>query len=449
VNCILTLPSNRSVRRSDVCIVALALILVSAAPAAVMATPPSTEPVVARIEMKLADGEDVIDVIEKGDLLTVVEERQDDYVILTHDGTKGAVDKVNAVRIAESGDVYTELIQLNPQEGRFYTLRASSWWALGNTEKALADFDRAIELGYTKAHAYTSRGLFHAEMGRFKEAIADYNESLKIDPDGLAPIINRAAVYMNSGQFLKAAEDYTLVLEKNKDNISLLHQRAIALKAAGQMDEAIKDFGTILDSKPDDHAAIVGRGYIRFQQQDYKAAIVDFSRAIELNSQDPVAYNNRGYNRHQIGEFAGAMEDYDEAIRLAPSYALALQNRAWLLATAANNDLRDPAAAVESAKKACELSDYSEVGDVSALAAAFAAAGKFDEATGWQEKVVEMIGKPYKEYAEKTLLRYQNERPYAADPDQANAKDRADAEQAAKSQQQASSEIRAETEPKT
>lgn len=407
-----------------------------------------TEPVVARIEMKLADGEKVIDVIEKGDLLTVLEEREEDYVILTHDGSRGVVDKVNAVRIAESGDVYSQLILTNPEEGRYYTLRASSWWALGKAEEALADFDKAIELGYTKAHAYTSRGLFHAEIGNFDMAIADYDKALTIDPDAIAPIINRAAVHMHTGEFLKAADDYTLVLEKKKDSVSLLHQRAIALKAAGKLNEAIADFDAILKSKPDDYVAVTGRGYIRFQQQDHKAAIVDFSRAIELNEKDPVAYNNRGYNRHQIGEFAAAIQDYDEAIRLAPNYALALQNRAWLLATARDEVHRDAAAAIESAKRACELSNYAAVGDLSALAAALAAEGKFDEAVGWQEKVVDMVAQPYQEFAKKMLIRYQNERPFAADPDKANAQDRAAAEKAGKPKRQASSEGSEDATPK-
>ena len=162
------------------------------------AAAPHAEPVVARVEMKLTDGEKVVDVIEPGDLLTVVEERDEEYVIMTHDGTKGAVSKVNAVRIAESGDVYTEMIQREPEEGRYYTLRASSFWALGKAEEALADFDKAIELGYKEAHAYTSRGLFHAAIGNHEEAIADYNRAIEIDPDDIAPHINRAAVHMLS-----------------------------------------------------------------------------------------------------------------------------------------------------------------------------------------------------------------------------------------------------------
>lgn len=428
--------------------------LLAAAAALVVATcetstaqPPMSEPVVARIEMKLAIDEKVVDVIAKGDLLTVVEEREDDYVIVTHDGSKGAVDKVNVSQIAESGDIYTDLIELNPTEGRYYTLRASSWWALGNAERALEDFDKAIDLGYQAPHAYTSRGLFHAEMGNFDEAIADYNEALRLDPEDLSPLINRAAVYMSQREFLHAAADYTRVLEERKESVSLLHQRAIALKAAGRLEDAAADFAAILDKQPENYSAIMGRGYLRFQQQKHELAIKDFSRAIELNPKDAVAFNNRGYNRHQLGDFAGALDDYAAAIKLAPNYALALQNRAWLLATAADESFRDPAAAVLAAKQACELSNYESIADLSVLGAALASDGQFDEAVGWQEKVVEAVADPYKDFAQKTLLRYQSERPFAADPDKAAAEERAAEEAKARAKKQQASQI-VEDEPK-
>lgn len=381
------------------------------------AAAPLSEPVVARIEMKLAINDEVVNVIEQGDLLTVLEEREDDYVIVTHDGSKGAVDKVNAVRIAESSQIYTELIERHPDEGRYYTLRAAAWWALGKVEQALADFDQAIEMGYTESHAYTSRGLFHAEMGNFDQAIADYNQSLELEPEAIAPIINRAAVHMSRGDYEQAIADYTLILEKKPGNASILHQRAIALKTAGKLDQAADDFTTILKAQPKDRAAVMGRGYVRFQQLDYHAAIADFSKAIEMNNQDAVALNNRGYNRFQVGQFAGALEDYNDAIALAPKYALALQNRAWLLATATDESFRDAAKAVQSAKAACEVTNYRSISDLSALAASLAADGKFDEAVGWQEKVVQGIGPAYQEFAKKILVRYENELPFTSNPD--------------------------------
>lgn len=398
-----------------------AVTALSHALSAIAAPPPPGEPVVARVEMKLTSAEKVIDVIEKGDLLTVLEVREDDYVIVTHDGTKGAVDKVNAVAIEESGDIYTELIEANPEEGRYYTLRASSWWALGKPEKALEDFNKAIELGYEEAHAYASRGLFYASSGEYDKAIADYGKAMELDDEDVSPLINRAAAYMSQGKPEEAVKDYTAAIAKKRelkeDVTSLLRQRAIAYKAAGKAEQSIADFDAILKQNPKDFAAVMGRGYVHFQQKNHEAAIEDFTRAIELNPNDPVARNNRGYNRFQIGEHAGALEDYNESLRLEPKYGLALQNRAWVLATSEDSEIRDPELAVASAKAACELSNYENISDLSALAASLAAAGKFADAVGWQEKVVSMVGENYKDFATKTLQRYQDEKPFASNPD--------------------------------
>lgn len=397
--------------------------------------PAMNEPVVARVEMRLADGEKLLDIIAKGDLLTVLEVRDEDYVILTHDGSRGVVDKVNAVRLAESTDIYTELIENDPEEGRYHTLRASAWFALGKPEKALDDFNEAIEKGYEESHAFSSRGLFHAATGNPEKAISDYNEAIKRDPEDIAPLINRAAARVLLGKFAEAAEDYTAALERRPGNASLLRQRALAHKSAREFDKAIEDFTAILEETPDDLQAIMGRGYIHFQKLDFKNAADSFSRALEINDKDPVAWNNRGYNRYQLGEVEDALSDYNKAIELAPNYGLALQNRAWLLATTDEVNLRDPAEAVLSAKAACELSNYENISDLSALAAALASEEKFEEAVGWQEKVVAKAPENVKAFASKMLARYEDERPFATDPDRATEEEDKAAEDALKNQQ--------------
>src|SRR5262245_3935848 len=106
------------------------------------------EPVVARLQMQILENGETVETIEKGDLLTVVGERDQAYVVLTLKGARGRVDKVNAVKMAEAVEVYDELIAASPQEGRLYTLRAAAWSARGERDKALADFDKAIQLGY-------------------------------------------------------------------------------------------------------------------------------------------------------------------------------------------------------------------------------------------------------------------------------------------------------------
>ncbi len=373
------------------------------------------EPVVARVEMKLAVGDELLDTIEKGDLLTVLEEREDAYVIVTFNGHRGAVAKVNAVKLAESVDIYSELIKQRPEEGRLYTLRAGAWWALEKNEQALADFDKAIELGYEAAHAYSSRGLYHAAAGNFAEAIADYTVAIEKDAEDIGPRINRAAAFLATRRFADAIADYTAAIEQDPENPAFYQQRAVALKAAGQLQQAVADFDQAIELNPDDVASRMGRGFLHFQQQDHQAAVADFSSVIQLNPEAAVAYNNRGFNYQMLDKPAAALKDYNKAIELAPRYGLAHQNRAWLLATAADDSLRDPASAIESAKAACELSEYKDISDLSALAAALAAHQEFDKAIGWQEKVIEMADEQYQPFAKRMLDRYQAQQAYDAD----------------------------------
>ncbi len=371
------------------------------------AAAPITEPLVARIEMRLTLGDKVIDTIEKGDLLTVVSEREDAYVIRTFNGHKGAVDKANAVKLAESVDIYNELIKDSEKEGRLYTMRASAWWALGEHEKALADYNKAIELGYKESHAFASRGIFQAATGHHKEAMEDFSAALEKDPKDAASMINRAAAYMALGQADKAVDDYTSAIKLDEKNPVLLQQRAIALKAAGKLEEALADYDAAIALQPKDVGAWLGRGFVYFQLGKHAGAVENFSHVIREAPQMAVAYNNRGYNYQQLGKWKEALEDYNKAIELAPKYGLAFQNKAWLLVLSSEESLRDSKQAVAMAETACQLSGFENVNDLLALGAALAADGQFEKAIGWQEKVVKLLPETDQAFAKKILERYQ------------------------------------------
>ena len=59
--------------------------------------------------------------------------------------------------------------------------------------------------------------------------------------------------------------------------------------------------------------------------------------------------------------------------------------------------------AIESAIKACEVSDYKDLGAIKALAAAYAEDGQFDKAIGWQEKLLELADDEQKEFERERL----------------------------------------------
>jgi tetratricopeptide (TPR) repeat protein len=368
------------------------------------------DPMVARIDMTLKLKDAVIDTITKGDLMTIVAEREKDYVIQTLKGKKGAVAKSNAVKLEESLPIYDELILEAPEDGRLYTLRASAHWAMGDGPKALADYDKAIDLGYNAPHAYASRGLFLSAMGESQKAIADFSKAIEGDAKDEVSYMNRASVYMAIGEYSKATEDYSAALKVRSENPVLYSQRAVSYKLQGKLNEALADYDKSIELVEKDISAWMGRGFVKFQMGKHQAAVDDFSKVIELAPQSAVAFNNRGFNYQQLKEYQKALDDYKRAVELAPRYVLALQNRAWLLTVCEKEELRDPASAVEIAQIVNEISEFKDISDLTLMAAAFACADDFETAVGWQEKAIAIATPEQKVLAEKILALYQDKK---------------------------------------
>ena len=370
------------------------------------------EPMVARVELRLTIGEREVDVIEKGDLLTVLEEREKSFLIRTFRGIKGAIEKNNLVTLAESVETYDEIIKENPKTGRDHTLRAGAHWARGNPDKALRDFDEAIQLGYDSANAFSSRALFLTATHEYDKAITDFSKAIEKGDKSESTYVNRAAACLQMNNVDDAIADYSAAIQMNDKNAGVFQQRATAYKVKGDLDKAIVDFTKAMELSPNFIPATMGRGYVYFQMGNHAKAIDDFSKVIELNGRAAVAFNNRGYNYQQIGKYQEALADFKKAVELTPDYALAHQNLGWLLATCKEESLRDAKTAIACATKACELNEYNDLSDLAALAASHASAKEFDRAIGIQERIVERAQPAQKPLAERLLELYRNEKQF-------------------------------------
>jgi tetratricopeptide (TPR) repeat protein len=83
----------------------------------------------------------------------------------------------------------------------------------GKTEKALKDFNRAINIDPTHHDGYLGRADTLNAMGRYEESLQDYNRALEIKPSLAKAHVNRAIAYSHLGQYKKAIADYEKGLE--------------------------------------------------------------------------------------------------------------------------------------------------------------------------------------------------------------------------------------------
>src|SRR5262249_44385650 len=85
-------------------------------------------------------------------------------------------------------------IELDPNDGVAYRLRAAALANLGDLGGAIDDANKAIALRPGDALAYNARGVARKNRGEFREAIADFSDAIQIDGGYATALGNLASV---------------------------------------------------------------------------------------------------------------------------------------------------------------------------------------------------------------------------------------------------------------
>jgi spermidine synthase len=120
--------------------------------------------------------------------------------------------------------------------------------------------------------------------------------------------------------------------------------------------------------------------------------MAQWEQALRIKPDFAEAHNNLGNALEQTGKVREAIGHYEQALRIKPDYSIAQNHLAWLLATLAPTEGGDPTRAVALAERACDATDHHATAYLDTLAAAYAAAGRFNEAITTAQKAIELAG---------------------------------------------------------
>jgi tetratricopeptide (TPR) repeat protein len=107
-------------------------------------------------------------------------------------------------------------------------------FSLADPQKALVNYERALELNSNYDSVYKNRGLIYHNMGEYEKALDDYNCALELNPEYAKVYFNRGNTYGNMGEYQKALDDYNQALELNAEYIAAYNNQGVAYKSMGE-----------------------------------------------------------------------------------------------------------------------------------------------------------------------------------------------------------------------
>ena len=257
-------------------------------------------------------------------------ERFDWVYYLAHvDGGSGRADRAIAN--------FERALELRPDD-------VAAWVWLGNTlfqsaiyDRARAAFERAIELHGDSASAHLGLGRVALAERRHDDAVTALTRALELSPGSTIAHYPLAQAYRGLGQVEQAqqhldlrgeteAYPYDPLMDEIRTRFgspSVMTERGGNAFAQGDFARAVAEFRKLAEVAPHVGMAHANLGTALFHHGDRAAATAAFERALELDPADPVVLYSLGVMSHHAGDTGAEERYYEQALKRQPDYVLA------------------------------------------------------------------------------------------------------------------------------
>jgi tetratricopeptide (TPR) repeat protein len=299
---------------------------------------------------------------------------------------------------------YRRVFRLRPSAGRGADAHKNLGVALrdqGKLDEAVEECREAIRLRPDDAEAHSNLGLALQEQGKLDDGIAALREAIRLEPDDADVHTNLGVTLLDNGRLDEAIASFNQSIHLRPSQGCIYRGLGIALLRKGELDRAIAAFREAVRVGPADHAdhhldlgdALTARGEVAEANASYQKAIAGMNEAVRHNPSDPKAHNNLAwflatYRNLRFRDPAWAVELARRAVELAPK-----ERDYWNTLGAANYRAGDWKAAIAALEKSSELRNGGNAFDWFFLAMARRQLGQANEARTWYDKAVAWMEK--------------------------------------------------------
>jgi len=190
---------------------------------------------------------------------------------------------------------------------RAYINLAESYKKCGRYKKAIACYDKVLQINPYDTDALISLGDIYRIRSDYIEAIKSYEKALDINPVLINPCIRLAHIYEQINNFDKAVEYYKKCIEINPGSVNVYCDLANLYKLKEDYDNAIVYYKKFIGLTFKNADAYKNLAESYYGKKDYNNALKYYKQTIKLNPDMEDAYT-------AIADIFLATSDYQKAI---------------------------------------------------------------------------------------------------------------------------------------
>jgi len=196
----------------------------------------------------------------------------------------------------------------------------------GNYEKAIAEFQKALQLEPDNTDAHRNLGTAYGALGMLEEAASAYEKAIELDPNFGEAYGDLAGIYVYLGKLPEAIAAGQKAIELTPNYATAHNNLGSAYSELEMIEEAIAEYQEAIRLDPEDPQPHNNLGLIYKSQGRLEEAIMEYKEAIRLDPEDAVGYNHLAVVYYLQGKFEEAIAEWKMALQVDPEHVVVHKN---------------------------------------------------------------------------------------------------------------------------